>query len=45
MIITLSIKAIDNKIEKGFQSPEVQKIIKTSVEQALLENATIYENK
>lgn len=44
-IITLSIKAIDNKIEKGFQSPEVQKIIKTSVEQALLENATIYENK
>lgn len=44
-IITLSIKAIDSKIEKGFQSPEVQKIIKTSIEQALLENATIYENK
>lgn len=45
-IITLSIMAIDNKIEKGFQSKEVQEIIYKSVEQALLNNTQgIYEAK
>jgi len=43
VIITLSIMAIDSKIEKGFKSKEVQDLIYKSVEQTLLDNVNKIE--